>query len=74
MHFFLNQHVCLKLRLKCDSVASPTARFGFATLSLTKKHLHKMDVVQRRMLRSIVGQVGLKQESWHNTMADEPET
>ena len=54
----LNKHVCLRLRLKLfHATVFPTAMFGLSSLALTQKHLHKLDVVQRRMLRSIVGWV-----------------
>ena len=36
---------------------SPTAMFGLVSLPLTQGLLHKLDVVQRRMFRSIVGWV-----------------
>ena len=47
---------------------SPTAMFGLASLPLTQRFLHKLDVVQRRMLRSIVGWVRIPDEPWENTM------
>ena len=46
----------------------PTAMLGLASLPLTKKHLHKFDVVQRRMLRSIVCWVCIPDEHWETTM------
>ena len=52
----LNKHVSLRSRLKLfHATVFPTAMFGLVSLLLTQKHLHKLDVVQRRMLRSIVG-------------------
>ena len=55
-HILLNKHVSLVLRLKLfDAVVSPAMLFGLATLPLTKGCLQKLGVVQRRMLRSIVG-------------------
>ena len=42
--------------------------FGLASLPLTQRFLHKLDVVQRRMLRSIVGWVRIPDEPWENTM------
>eukprot|EP00435_Cladocopium_sp_Y103_P027156 s884_g6.t1 len=65
----LNKHVSLKLRLNFfDHVVSPTAMFGIATLPLTKVQIQKLDVVQRRMLRSIVGWGRMTDESWQDTM------
>ena len=51
-----------------DSVVSPTAIFGLAVLPLTKIQIHKLDVVQRKMLRSIVGWVRKDGEQWQDTM------
>ena len=65
----LNKHVSLRLRLKLfHATVSPTAMFGLASLPLTQRFLHKLDVVQRRMLRSIVGWVRIPDEPWENTM------
>ena len=61
----LNKHVSLRLRLKLfHATAFPTAMFGLSSLALTQEHLHKLDVVQRRMLRSIVGWVRIPDEPW----------
>ena len=49
-------------------VVSPTATFGLAVLPLTKIQIHKLDVVQRRMLRSIFGRVRTHNEQWQDTM------
>ena len=55
-HILLNKHVPLVLRLKLfDAMVSPAMLFGLATLPLTKGCLQKLGVVQKRMLRSIVG-------------------
>ena len=65
----LNKHVTLRLRLKLfHATVSSTAMFGLASLPLTQRFLHKLDVVQRRMLRSIVGWVRIPDEPWENTM------
>ena len=65
----LNKHVSLRLRLKLfHATVFPTAMFGLSSLALTQKHLHKLDVVQRRMLRSIVGWVRIPDEPWEITM------
>ena len=65
----LNKQVSLKLKLKrFDSVVSPTAMFGLAILPLTKVQIDKLDVMQRRMLRSIVGWVRTHNEQWQDTM------
>ena len=63
----LNKHVRLRLKL-FHATAFPTAMFGLASLPLTQGLLHKLDVVQRRMLRSIVGWVRVPDEPWEITM------
>ena len=69
-HILLNKHVSLVLRLKLfDAVVSPAMLFGLATLPLTKGCLQKLGVVQRRMLRSIVGWVRIPDDlSWRDIM------
>ena len=65
----LNKHVSFRLRLKLfHATIFPTAMFGLSSLALTQKHLHKLDVVQRRMLRSIVSWVRIPDEPWEITM------
>ena len=59
----INKHVSLKLRLKYfNAMISPTILFGLSLLPLTKLHFHKLNVVQRRMLRSIVGWVAVNED------------
>ena len=69
-HILLNKHVSLVLRLKLfDAVVSPAMLFGLATLPLTKGCLQKLGVVQKRMLRSIVGWVRIHDDlSWLDIM------
>ena len=51
-----NKHVSLKLRLKFfNAVVTPAMIFSLHTLALTKVQLESIDVLQRKMLRSIVG-------------------
>ena len=60
----LNKNVSFRLRLKViHATVFPTAMFGLASLPLTH-FLHKLDVVQRRMLRCIVGWVRILDEPW----------
>ena len=50
-------------------MVSPAMLFGLATLPLTKGCLQKLGVVQRRMLRSIVGWVRVHDDlSWRDIM------
>ena len=58
-HVLTNRHVSVKLRLKYfDAIISPTVLFGLASLPLTTFH-KRIDVVQRRMIRAIVGWVAV---------------
>ena len=51
-----NKHVSLKLRLKFfNAVVMPAMLFSLHTLALTKVQLRNINVLQRKMLRSIVG-------------------
>ena len=63
----LNRHVSFKLRLKFfDSIISPAILFGLTTVPLSAAQLSKLDVVRRRMLRSIVGWVPFVNGDWHD--------
>ena len=66
----VNQHVSIKLRMKFfDAVATPTILFGLHTLALTGVQLSKLDSIQRRMLRLMVGRIRIQDESWQDTMS-----
>ena len=66
----VNKHVSIKLRMKFfDAVVTPTILFGLHTLALTGVQLSKLDAIQRRMLRSMVGWIRIQDESWHDTMS-----
>ena len=65
----VNKHVSIKLCMKFfDAVVTPTILFGLHTLALTGAQLSKLDSIQRRMLRSMVGWIRIQDESWHGTM------
>ena len=64
----VNKHVSIKLRMKfLDAVVTPTIWFGLHTLALTGVQLSKLDSIQTRMLRSMVGWIRIQDESWHDT-------
>ena len=64
-----NRKVSIKLRLKLfDVIVSPALLFGLFILPLCQSHLEKIDVVQRKMLRKIVGWVRLRTDNWEITM------
>ena len=50
------------------SVLSPTVLFGLATLPLSKSQLQRLDVTQRKMLRTIVGWVAVDSTDWKTRM------
>ena len=61
----VNKHVDTKLRLKLfDATVSPTALYSLDTCPLTGAQLKKLDAVQNRMLRRIVGWVSFEGETW----------
>ena len=64
-----NSHISIKLRLKLfDAVVTPTILFGLAVLPLGAASLGKIEAVQRKMLRKIVGWVRIQNEPWDVTM------
>ena len=64
-----NKHVSLQLRLKFfNAVVTPVMLFSLHTLALTKIQLESINVLQRKMLRSIVGWVRMSGEDWSETM------
>ena len=64
-----NIHVSLKLRLKYfDAIISPAALFGLASLPLVASQIQRLNVVQRRMLRAVVGWVAVDGNDWQGTM------
>ena len=65
-----NKHISIKLRLRLfDSIISPTILIGLLTMPLTQSELTRLDVVQKKMLRSMVGWVRTPDEDWCDTMA-----
>ena len=64
-----NRKVSIKLRLKLfDVIVSPVLLFGLSILPLCQSHLEKIDVVERKMLREIMGWVRLRTDDWEITM------
>lgn len=68
-HVLCNRNIGIHLRLKLfDAVVTPTILYGLVALPLSSTSLQKIEVVQRKMLRKIVGWVRLQGESWEATM------
>ena len=64
-HVFEDKYVSIKLRLKLfESVVSSTLLYGLETAPLTESLLHRIDVVQRTMLRRIIGWVCYNDDTW----------
>ena len=52
----LDKHVALPMRLRLfEAAIAPTLTYSLKTVALTQKLKDRVDVVQRRMLRRIVG-------------------
>ena len=67
--WLLDHHIPLSLRLRFfDAVVSPTAVFAGSVLSFKKSDFSKIDIVQRRMLRNIIGWRRRAGETWETTM------
>ena len=49
-----------------ESVVKPSILYGLTTAALTANDLEKLDTVQRKMLRLIVGYVKLEGDSWED--------
>ena len=63
----VNKHVAIKLRMKFyAAVVTPTMLSGLHTLALTAVQLSKLESIQRRMLRSMVGWIRIQDETWHD--------
>ena len=64
-----NRKVLIKLRLKLfGEIVSPSLLFGLSVLPLCQSHLEKINIVQRKMLRKIVGWVRCATDNWETTM------
>ena len=65
----INQSISLKSRLKFfDACVTPTILFGLHCLPLPQKLISQLDVIQRKMLRAIVGWRRAPDETWRETM------
>ena len=65
----LDKNVRLCLRFKFfQTVITPTVLFGLPTLPLSKRQVEMLDILQRKMLRRIVGWTRQNSEPWRETM------
>ena len=64
-----NQQISIKFRMKLfDAAISPSLLFGMATIPLYENLATKIDIVQRKMMRRIVGWTRVPGEEWELTM------
>ena len=69
-HALTNRNTSLALRLKLfDSVVTPAVLYGLAALTFASGQIARLDRVQNKMLRAIVGWVRLENEEWRDTMS-----
>ena len=67
--WLINLDVPIRLRLRLfDAICSPTILFGSAVLPLNLKQRQSLDILQRKMLRLMVGWRRLPGEEWSETM------
>ena len=61
----MNRNINIKLRLKLFSATvSPTLLYSLDTCPLTLHQLSKLDILQRKMIRKMVGWIFDEDESW----------
>ena len=64
-----DRNISLRSRLKFfDSLISPTILFSLTSCNLTVCQLRSIDVIQRKMLRNIVGWTRYETDEWSDTM------
>jgi len=60
-----DKHVDVGLRLKLfHSIVTPSALYGLSSAPLTQRPFHSLSVLQRKMLRNIVGHVRVHDDNW----------
>ena len=65
----LDHNISLRLRLKMFTASiGPALLFGTSVLPMTKHHLQKFDILQRKMMRRIIGWRRIDGEDWNGTM------
>ena len=65
----LNSHVSLAKRVQFfDVCVSPSMLFALVSLPLTRSQIEELDILQRKMLRRIVGWRRIEGEPWEDTM------
>ena len=68
-YIFQNTSISVKLKLKYfQAYVTPCALYGLGALTLGKASLERMAIVQRKMLRLIVGWTRIEDEPWKTTM------
>ena len=63
----LDRNISVKLRLKLfNTTVTPAAAYSLETCPLSQHQLDRLDIVQKRMLRRIVGWIGDADDSWED--------
>jgi len=66
----LDRNVNIHSRLRFfESVITPTLLYGLHACALTSKQMESLDILQRKMLRRVVGWVRIQDEDWSETMS-----
>ena len=61
--------ISIQLRLRLfDAVITPTILYGLAVLPMSSSSLRKIQVVEKKMLRKMVGWIRIGDETWETTM------
>ena len=62
-----NKHVAIKLRLRLfDAVVTPTVLYGLISSPLNSHDYDRLAIIQRKMLRKMVGWVKLPDDEWND--------
>ena len=63
-----NRNIPIHLRLRLfEAVVTPSVLYSLTTTPMTVTQLNRLDAMQRKMLRRIVGWIRIDDESWHDT-------
>ena len=66
-HVMEDRNISIALRLKLfDAVVTPTLLYSLDTCPMTSALEQRVDIVQRKMLRRMVGWVTFQQDTWHD--------
>eukprot|EP00973_Karenia_brevis_P033083 4565612-Karenia_brevis.AAC.1 len=68
-YIFKNPALSIKKKLRFfDAYVTPSALYGLAAIAITTTSLQTLGIVQRKMLRLMVGWTRVQDETWEATM------